>query len=92
MILKEKLEDKSSTVCVIGLGYVGLPLACSFAKAGFKVVGLDIDQAKITQLSKLKSYISYIDDSVIEELANSKFPEPKFFELNCIPLPSAKFF
>ena len=43
MNLKQKIKNKQITFGVIGLGYVGLPLAVEFAKSGFKVVGIDVD-------------------------------------------------
>ena len=48
--LKKKILQKNSNVAVIGLGYVGLPLAVSFAISGFKVFGLDNDSKKISKL------------------------------------------
>jgi UDP-N-acetyl-D-mannosaminuronic acid dehydrogenase len=45
--LKRAIEDRSATVGVIGLGYVGLPVACAFADAGFDVIGVDIDDSRV---------------------------------------------
>tara|TARA_B000000475_G_scaffold270422_1_gene266033 strand:+ start:609 stop:1907 length:1299 start_codon:yes stop_codon:yes gene_type:complete len=98
MLLKDKLKDKSATICVIGLGYVGLPLICSFAKSGFNVVGLDIDESKISSLKSKKSYISYINDSVIEELTESSFTASSDYShisdcdviIFCVPTPLSK--
>ena len=45
--LAKKLTDKIASISVIGLGYIGLPLSISFAKAGFNVFGIDIDNSKI---------------------------------------------
>ena len=55
--LLDSIHDRSATVGVIGLGYVGLPLAIEFAKAGLTVVGVDLDTRKIEALSKGESYI-----------------------------------
>jgi len=55
--LKEKLEQRQARVGVIGLGYVGLPLAVEFAKAGFDVTGFDVDGSKVTELNAGRSYI-----------------------------------
>ena len=52
-----KLKDKSAVVAVIGLGYVGLPLAVVFGNAGYKVVGIDTDKRKVELLNKGESYI-----------------------------------
>ena len=46
MKLTEKINDRSAKIGVIGLGYVGLPLAIEFINAGYKVVGIDIDEKK----------------------------------------------
>ena len=45
--LKNKIARREAKICVIGLGYVGLPLAVEFAKAGFTVTGFDLDKEKI---------------------------------------------
>ncbi len=52
-----KIADKSARVAVIGLGYVGLPLAVGFAKAGYQVLGLDVDEDKLAALNEGRSYI-----------------------------------
>jgi UDP-N-acetyl-D-glucosamine dehydrogenase len=57
LFLKEKLEKRQAKVGVIGLGYVGLPLAVEFAKAGFDVTGFDVDESKVTELNAGRSYI-----------------------------------
>ena len=43
----EKIEDRSAVIGILGLGYVGLPLAAAFVEAGFKVLGFDTDRKKI---------------------------------------------
>jgi len=98
MSLIEKLQDKTATISVIGLGYVGLPLTCSLATSGFKVIGLDIDEQKINKLKGNKSYISYINDSVIENLNESNFLASDDYSLVnksdviiiCVPTPLSK--
>ena len=55
-------------ICVIGLGYVGLPLAVEYAKAGFKVTGLDLNDEKVTALNSGKSYIPDIPSDEIKKL------------------------
>ncbi len=64
----QKIKDKKAHIGIIGLGYVGLPLAIEFCKAGFSVTGLDIDQEKIDLLSQGKSYIKHITDKSISYL------------------------
>ncbi len=57
MQLKEKLEKRQANVGVIGLGYVGLPLAVEFARAGFTVTGFDVDESKVASINAGRSYI-----------------------------------
>jgi UDP-N-acetyl-D-glucosamine dehydrogenase len=57
MSLKDKIEAKEAQICIIGLGYVGLPLAVGFAKAGYRVFGLDVDGRKVAALERGESYI-----------------------------------
>lgn len=67
--LKQKIEEKSATVAVIGLGYVGLPLAAELARAGFLVYGIDTSEDKISSLKSGISYISDIPSESIKEVA-----------------------
>ena len=55
--LKKKINQKKAKICVLGLGYVGLPLAVSFAKVGFPVYGLDKDADRVARLQRKESYI-----------------------------------
>lgn len=64
--LKEKIQNKTATLGVCGLGYVGLPLAVEKAKAGFKVVGFDVQKAKVDMVNAGQNYIG---DVVNEDLA-----------------------
>lgn len=65
--LLEKLKNKTLSVGIIGLGYVGLPLAMSFAKGGLPVVGFDIDASKISAITSGQSYISSVDEGVLKK-------------------------
>ena len=65
--LKTKILNKEAKVGIIGLGYVGLPLALTFAKSGFKITGIDIDKNRIARLNKGHSYILDITSSEIKE-------------------------
>jgi len=69
--LIEKLKDRSAKVAVIGLGYVGLPLATVFAEAGFSVIGVDPNQKKINILNEGVSYISDIPTNRIAPLVTT---------------------
>jgi UDP-N-acetyl-D-glucosamine dehydrogenase len=64
--LQQKIADKSAHVAVIGLGYVGLPLASGLGKAGFRVTGVDLDLKKVKMLQQGMSYIADVPD---EDLA-----------------------
>ncbi len=57
MDLLQKIKSREARVGIIGLGYVGLPLAVEFAKAGLHVVGYDVDQSKVDSLTAGVSYI-----------------------------------
>ena len=57
MSLKDKIRDRKARIGVIGLGYVGLPLAVEFAMKGFDVTGLDVDESKIKEINAGRSYI-----------------------------------
>ena len=72
MSLKNKIINKEAHIGVIGLGYVGLPLAVEFSKAGFKVTGIDIDDSKVTSINNGNNYISDIDDSLLINLIKKK--------------------
>ncbi len=69
--LLEKIKSNKVTVGILGLGYVGLPLAREFATAGVKVQGFDIDESKITKLNSGKSIIKGIPNSVIKGMVDS---------------------
>ena len=71
-ILKEKIENKKANIGIIGLGYVGLPLAVEFGKAGFSVTGFDNDEAKVSAIDKGDSYISDVSSKDIKDLVSSK--------------------
>ena len=68
--LLQKVTNKSAVVSIVGLGYVGLPLALRFKEKGFSVVGFDIDQTKIDHIEAGTSYINYIQDNAIDSAVN----------------------
>lgn len=89
-------HDNSARVGIIGLGYVGLPLALTLAENRFNVTGFDVDQGKIDNLQAGRSYISHIaDDSVKKYIENGRFTAtPDFSQiaemdaiLICVPTP-----
>jgi UDP-N-acetyl-D-glucosamine dehydrogenase len=73
--LLEKIENREAVVGIIGLGYVGLPLAEVFAEAGFTVVGIDIDARKVEAINQGASYIEDVPSDVVLSLVNG--PQPR---------------
>ena len=71
MSLKARIENKEAHIGVIGLGYVGLPLAVEFAKAGFPVTGIDVDESKVAGINAGENYIPDIADDTLQTLVSS---------------------
>jgi UDP-N-acetyl-D-glucosamine dehydrogenase len=69
--LLKKIESKQAHVGIVGLGYVGLPLAVEFARAGFTVTGIDIDARKVETLNRGESYIQDIPTAVLAPLVKT---------------------
>src|SRR6266702_1852734 len=70
-ILEEKIRNHKAKVGVVGLGYVGLPLAVEFVKAGFEVIGIDLSESKVAKVNAGESYIADIPEGVFEPLVKS---------------------
>ncbi|HEX9988683.1 MAG TPA: nucleotide sugar dehydrogenase [Chloroflexia bacterium] len=70
-MLAEKISSRTATVGIIGLGYVGLPLAVEFAHAGFSVVALDVDRRKVEDIKAGRSYIKDVTDDAISSAVQS---------------------
>ncbi len=70
--LAKKIKNKKAIIGVIGLGYVGLPLALLFAKKSYKVVGIDIDKDRILKIKKGISYITDISDAELKSAIKNK--------------------
>ena len=94
--LEKKLTDRTLTLGVIGLGYVGLPLSLTFLRKGVKVVGFDLDQSKIDKLNKGESYIKHIPTGELSGFVEQGefFAGSDFTRLNepdailiCVPTP-----
>jgi UDP-N-acetyl-D-glucosamine dehydrogenase len=71
--LLQKLNDRSAVIGIIGLGYVGLPLMLRFTEVGYKVLGFDIDQAKVHALNEGRSYIEHIPAAGIRQARKTGF-------------------
>lgn len=92
----EKILAKQAVVGIIGMGYVGLPLAVAFGGVGIRVLGFDVDPAKAEALNAGTSYIKHIDDARVEALRSSglleatsdmdRLSEPDAL-LICVPTP-----
>ena len=99
MELLKKIETKQATLGVIGLGYVGLPLAVEFARAGFSVIGYDIDERRVGELMAGQSYIPDVPSAHLAEvIKNGKFQpttdakrlaEADIIDI-CVPTPLRK--
>jgi UDP-N-acetyl-D-glucosamine dehydrogenase len=92
----ERLESRTATIAIVGLGYVGLPLAETFATAGYDVVGFDVAPDKVAKLNAGESYIKHISCERIRDLLKSgKFSatsDPECFVgadaiVICVPTP-----
>ncbi|MBN1219492.1 MAG: nucleotide sugar dehydrogenase [Anaerolineae bacterium] len=69
----QKIKERRTVVGVIGLGYVGLPLAIAFVEAGFRVVGLDLDQGRVEAINRGESYVEDIPSAILSRyLAKNK--------------------
>lgn len=99
MELLEKIQKRSATVGVIGLGYVGLPLIIQFVKAGFETIGFDIDAEKVKCLQEGKTYIRHIPVEEVRLLkSNGGFKATTNFSclkeadciIICVPTPLNK--
>ena len=90
-----KYQKKDKKIGIIGLGYVGLPLAIRFSEVGFKVIGFDIDESKVNLLNDQKSYIKHIKGNAISSMVDQGFVATSDFVkitdvdaiLICVPTP-----
>ena len=98
-LVLEKIEKKEIVVGVVGLGYVGLPLAVEKAKAGFKTIGFDVQKSKVEMVNAGHNYIGDIVDSDLKKLVEEKklqatsdfsFVKDVDFIAICVPTPLDK--
>src|SRR5213595_3880656 len=93
--LVARLRDRTAVIGIIGLGYVGLPLTLRYSAVGFKVLGIDIDAAKVAKLNQGASYIEHILPSQIDEARSHGFEATADFAraseadvlIICVPTP-----
>ena len=92
--LKNKILRKKNITSVVGLGYVGLPLAMAFASSRIKTIGYDVNQGRVSILKKNKSYISSVKNSLVKKTKRYFFPTSNIKDLRksniiiiCVPTP-----
>ena len=94
--LVQRIENRSARVAIVGLGYVGLPVAAEFAEAGFDVIGVDLDESKVAALNQGLSYLRDVPAERVRALRDSgRFRATSFFDdiaesdavLICVPTP-----
>src|SRR5437660_8751606 len=94
--LRQRIDSRAARVAVVGMGYVGLPLAETFAWGGYPVTGFDIDADKVAKLNRGQSYIGHIcADRVAELVRSGRFEattDPEHFRqadavIICVPTP-----
>uniref|UniRef100_A0A7C5URY5 Nucleotide sugar dehydrogenase n=1 Tax=candidate division CPR3 bacterium TaxID=2268181 RepID=A0A7C5URY5_UNCC3 len=99
MRIKEKILKKEAKVGVVGLGYVGLPLALEFARNGYEIIGIDVDKGKISNLLNGVSYVTDVSNESIKEMLSVKkfLPTYDFGKIQevdvviiCVPTPLRK--
>ena len=97
--LEQKLKDKTATIGVVGLGYVGLPLALAFAEAGLKVIGVDMQKERVESVGRGESYVADVSSERLSKVVASKLlktttDKSKFREVDaiciCVPTPLTK--
>ena len=94
-----KFRDKTATIGIVGLGYVGLPLMLRYAETGFKVLGFDIDAEKVNKLNKGETYIEHITADKIAAACTTGFEATTDFSrigeaeavILCVPTPLNKY-
>ena len=97
--LRARIESRDAVIGVIGLGYVGLPVALAFAEAGYRVAGVDLREEKVALISRGKAHLSHIpDERVAAALATGRLEVAVGFEpikgadvvIVCVPTPITK--
>src|SRR5215469_15927358 len=101
MNIHEKIKNNQEVIGIIGLGYVGLPLAVAFAEAGMQVVGFDKSQVKVDKINRGENYIKDIRDAVLKDVVVNKVlfkATTDFLQISqcdalliCVPTPLDRF-
>ena len=98
-LLRNKIETRQARIGVLGLGYVGLPLAVEFAEAGFSVTGFEVDPGRIRRLLSKESYVADVPATQLASVIDKKrfYPTTNFSRLEamdaviiCVPTPLNK--
>lgn len=98
-VLKNKIKDRTARIGVIGLGYVGLPLAVAFAEKGFEVVGIDTSAKRVKSIKRGISYILDVPEELVAKLVSDKLlrATDNYFVVKkldviiiCVPTPLSK--
>lgn len=98
-MLIKKIKEKTAVIGVIGLGYVGLPLALRYCEVGFKVIGFDVDVDKINMINNGNSYIEHIPSTIISDALDEGLETTSDFSrademdalIICVPTPLNKY-
>lgn len=69
--LLQKIASREAVIGIVGMGYVGLPLAVAFAQEGFKIIGIDVSEEKVSQLNAGHSYVEDVADAVLQPLVEN---------------------
>ena len=88
LLLEDKIRDKSAAIAVVGLGYVGLPLAVSFSEAEFTVLGFDILHKRVQAVNNRQSYIADVDSQRITFSATVRQSQLRDMDIVCICVPT----
>ncbi|NQV16172.1 nucleotide sugar dehydrogenase [bacterium] len=93
--LLKRVQEKDITIGVIGLGYVGLPLAVEFGKVGIRTIGIDVNADRVDQLNRGENYIQDVQDAELKKLvedgtfsATTDFSNIKHIDAVCIAVPT----
>jgi len=97
--LEQRIGNKKACIGIVGLGYVGLPLAVEFARAGYRVIGIDVSAEKVAAINRGRNYIQDVDSALLKKLvasgrlsASTDFAAVKRIDCIsvCVPTPLSK--